>query len=63
MHARVQGFIEEGSLKVDENGELSVVDDPSERSEIANEQIRRRKTEINGGAGQINASSLVNGED
>ena len=61
MHARVQGFIEEGSLKVDENGELSVVDDPSERSEIANEQIRRRKTEINEGAGQVNASSLANG--
>ena len=37
MHAKVQGFIEEGSLRVDDNGELSVVDDPSERTEIANQ--------------------------
>ena len=61
MHQKVNNLIEEGSVRVDENGELSVVDAPSERGENLNQSFQRRKTEVNGMLGQLNASALMDG--
>ena len=62
MYEEIQSAIDEGAIKVDDSGAVSIVDDPGERQQIASaSKIRRRRAQIHDI--QLDDESMLQGMD